>query len=284
MCAFDIGSFKVSLYTCAEIVEKPVPLKTSIEVNRQKKSCLIAAKVLSEIGKNIIAGVSTIGLNNRCEKLIHKFEGDSALKGYEGYPFSICTSVNNVAAHGLPGDYVLLDDDIVTIDLTIRKDGWHGDSAWTYMIGKGDAESRRLVKAAWLSTNAGIRQAKAGNRFGDVGHAIEKTAKRLGCSVIDTFVGHGIGTEMHEEPMVLNTGNPGTGLPIVPGMVFTIEPIVCIGEPEVFKLDDGWSVVTKDGCRCAQFEQTVAIFGDRTDILTLNGTAEIVDLDFPPSF
>ena len=253
-----------------------------MEVARQRKSCRIAGNVLRALKDYICPGLKTTDIDDFCGGMLSEIEGESALNGYRGYRHNICTSVNHVAAHGVPGDYTLQDGDIVTVDITVLADGWYGDSAWTYAAGNADVDSRRLIKAAWRAMIDGIKSACAGNRFGDIGESIENAAKRYGCSVLDNFVGHGIGRDMHEEPMVLNTGTKDTGLPIVPGMVFTVEPILCLGAPEVHALNDGWSVVTKDSSRCAQFEQTVAVFGNRSEILTFDQEEDILALDFPP--
>jgi len=207
-----------------------------------------------------------------------------AMKGYRGYPASICTSVNNVAAHGVPGNYILRDGDLVSIDISAQIEGWHGDGAWTYVVGEASPDARRLLKAAWQTTMAGIRAVRAGARLGDVGAAIKETARRYGCVVLDKFVGHGIGQGMHEEPLVLNFGRRGTGQPIVPGMVLTVEPILCLGKPEAHLLGDGWSIVTDDNSFCAQFEHTIAIFSDKTEILTFATGEPKTEGEMPPYY
>ncbi len=265
-------------------MEKEIPLKTSLEVSRIRKACQLIESLFIELKSLVRPGLSTMEVAELCEGLLRSGGGTSALKGYRGFPASICTSVNNVAAHGIPGSYVLKSGDLVSIDLTVHIDGWHGDGAWTYLLGKGTPDSQRLVKAAWQTTMAGVRAARAGGRLGDVGSAIQKTARRFGCSVLDKFVGHGIGHAMHEEPMVLNFGTVGTGQPIVPGMVFTIEPILCLGKPDVRILTDGWSIVTVDNSSCAQFEQTVAVLGSRTEILTLGSVERALELRLPPFY
>ena len=156
-----------------------------------------------------------------------------ALKGYKGFPGNVCISVNNVAAHGIGCGYVLEEGDIVTVDTTVGVDGWYGDGAWTYIAGIGTPEKKRLVKAAWKAMMAGISEAVSGKRLGDIGNAVEKTAKRNGCRVIEDLAGHGIGRDIHEEPVVLNVGKKGSGLPVVPGIVFTIEPILTLGNGDI---------------------------------------------------
>ena len=263
-------------------MEKYIPLKTTIEVARQRRACIATYAILTKLSPHIRVGVTTRELDSVCKILITQQEARPALKGYRGYPGNSCISVNHVAAHGLPSDYSLHTGDIVTVDLTVEIDGWHGDSAWTYPVGTPSHDSLHLIKAAWNTTMAAIKATVAGKRMGDVGSVIVESADSYGCSVLDSFVGHGIGRSMHEEPMVLNSGDPDTGTPIVPGMVFTIEPILCAGKPEVYVLDDGWTVVTKDSSRCAQFEHTVAVFSNRTEVLTAPRGSNIVNLDFPP--
>ncbi len=265
-------------------MEKAVPLKTSIEVSRIRKSCRLVETLFLELKSRMAPGMTTLDVNGLCDVFLRAGGGASSLKGYRGFPGSICTSVNNVAAHGVPSEYRLGLGDLVSVDITAHIDGWHGDSAWTYILGDGTPDARRLLKAAWQATMAGIRAAKAGRRLGDVGAAIQESARRFGCGVLDKYVGHGIGLDMHEEPMVLNFGSPGTGQPIVPGMVFTIEPILCLGAPEVRTLGDGWSIATADNSLSAQFEQTVAVFRDRTEILTLSSVKGALDLEFPPFY
>ncbi|MBI9104086.1 MAG: type I methionyl aminopeptidase [Spirochaetales bacterium] len=259
-----------------------IPLKTSIEVNYIRKSCRLIENTLKGLSDFIRPGISTLDINNFCSKMIADSQGGRAIKGYRGYPASVCTSVNQVACHGLPTTRPLENGDIVTVDLTVEIDGWFGDGAWTFMAGPGDADARRLVKAAWSTSMAGIRAIKAGGRLGDVGYAIESTARKFGCRVLENFVGHGIGREIHEDPMVLNRGEPETGQYIVPGMVITVEPILTLGKIETKTLEDGWSIVTCDGRRTAQFENTLAVFGDRVEILTLTGWNNVSSFENPP--
>ena len=263
-------------------MEKYIPLKTTLEVARQKRACKIAAQVLEKLSPIIRPGITTEYIDEVCRKFVVEKGARPSLHGYRNYPGNVCASVNNVAAHGIPGDYVLREGDVITVDITVETDGWHGDTAWTYAVGDIDKDSKRLIRAAWNTTIQAISEVRAGIRMGDIGSEISKTAKRYGCSVIDSFVGHGIGHDVHEEPMVLNSGEPGTGVPIVPGMVFTIEPILCLGSPDVQMLDDGWTIVTRDSSKCAQFEHTIAVFSNSTQILTNTRREDIIRLDFPP--
>ena len=259
-----------------------IDLKTSLDVARIRRTAQIVIGVLREIGGSVTPGVSTSLIAGIVESLLGKSDAEASLMGYRNFPSVVCTSVNHVAVHGIPSDLPLADGDVLTVDLTAEKEGWHADAAWTFAVGTPDPQVRRLLRATWASTQSGIAAAKAGVRFGDIGHAIESTANRFGCSVLDRFVGHGIGKEIHEDPMVLHTGEPGTGAPIVPGMVFTIEPILSLGDSEVYSLEDGWSMVTRDHALCAQFEHTISIRSDRTDVLTWNTEFGRLDGDYPP--
>ncbi len=245
-----------------------VILKTSPEVARISKSCKIIESIFKDLGNFIVPGISTKEIEKFCIKSMSKKQAKSSAFGYKGFPSTICTSVNSVAVHGLPGDYKLKEGDIITVDIILNVDGWHGDGAYTYLIGNVNNDLRRLYKAAKESTSAGIKAARAGNRIGDIGYAISETASRWGCSIIDELAGHGIGLDVHEDPIILPIGELNMGLPIVPGMVFTIEPVLTLGSGKMATLDDTWSIVTADGQYTAQFEHTIAIFGKHTNVLT----------------
>jgi methionyl aminopeptidase len=191
--------------------------------------------------------------------------------------------VNNVAAHGIPTNRALENGDILSLDITVSIDGWFGDVAWSFIVGTGSPDSRRLVRAAWKAMLSGVQTARAGNHLGDIGAAIQKAAKRFGCSVIEDYVGHGIGRAMHEDPMVPNFGAVDTGMRIVPGMVFTVEPMVNLGGREAHVTEDGWTLVTGDGSLSAQFEQTIAVFRDYTEVLTYSHGNIFESTDFPPA-
>ncbi len=245
-----------------------IPFKTSLEVSRMRIPAKLADRILKEIKEYILPGVALAELDKICREKIIEGNGIPALYDYRGFPGAVCISVNNVVAHGVPGNYTLKTGDILTIDLALSINGWFGDCARTYIVGGGNPDTKRLKKAAYMATQAGIAAAKAGGRFGDIGEAIDSIARRYGCSVIETLVGHGIGRDLHEDPVVPNTGLKGTGLPIVSGLVFTIEPILCLGKGEYHILDDGFTIVTSDGSLCAQYEETVALFSDHTEVLT----------------
>lgn len=229
-------------------------------------------------------GITTLELNTLAEKFILKQGAVPALKGYKSFPAAICTSVNNVIAHGKPDNYKLEDGDILTVDTTVAVDGWYGDGAWTYFVGSHNPDTERLIKAAWQSNLRGILEAKAGNFTGDIGRKIKKTAGQFGCSVAEDYAGHGIGKNIHEDPIIPNFGEKSTGIRIVPGMVFTVEPMLSLGSSSIIKMNDGWTLVTEDNSLSAQFEQTIAVFRDYTEVLTFS-SGKITDyIDFPPFF
>jgi methionyl aminopeptidase len=264
-------------------MDAEISLKTSVDVARIRRACRVAEKCLRHLAPCVRPGIATLELDNLAAQFLSNTDALSALRGYKGFPGCICTSVNNVAAHGIPSNRKLEKGDLLTIDITVSVEGWHGDAAWTFLIGEGTPDSRRLLKAAWTAHLSGIRAAVAGNRIGDVGAAIQDAAHRFGCSVIEDYVGHGIGRVMHEDPMVPNFGAPDTGMRIVPGMVFTVEPMLNLGSRDVRVSPDGWTLATVDGSLSAQFEQTIAVFRDYTEVLTFSH-GDIFDFqDFPPS-
>ncbi len=246
-----------------------VPLKLKNEIQRIKQSCALAARILESVSKEVEPGVSTSSIALKCEKLISGAGAEPALKGYKGFPSCLCTSVNHVAAHGVPNNYILREGDIITLDLTVGLHGWYGDCAVTLPVGKIPDEKKALIAAAAEATAAGINAAAAGCRMGDIGFAIQSAAERRGFRVLRNFTGHGIGRDIHEDPAVLHIGESGSGRPVVPGMVFTIEPILTRGIDSVETLNDNWTVITKDRMPCAQFEHTIAVTSDKTEILTL---------------
>ena len=264
-------------------METYIPLKTKPEILKISQTCTLVNRVLRDAAQFFKSGCTPMDLDRFCLREIGKAGGICALAGYKGFRGNACISVNQIAAHGIPDTRAFVSGDIVTLDVTVSLSGWHGDAAWTYLVGKAVPERRRLVNAAWKAMLAGIKAAKAGNRMGDIGFAVQKAAIDSGCTVISCFAGHGIGKELHEEPSVLFKGNRGSGRPIVPGMVFTIEPVLTLGKDSVRILSDGWSAVTNDSSVTAQFEQTIAVQSDRT--LVLGTPAEMIrDNPFQPPF
>jgi len=233
----------------------------------QKAGKLIAAcrKAISE---RIAPGVTTLELDRFVERFLLDRGATPAQKGYKGYPYAICASVNAVACHGFPDSVPLQSGDIVTIDMTADVGGWKADSAWTYSIGQASPQHARLLKAAEHAMMEGIKQARTGNHIGDIGFAIQRRAEMEGFQVVTAFSGHGIGRHIHEYPPVFHTGAPNTGIVLEEGMVITIEPILAMGSPDVFISMDGWAARTVDGGWTAQFEHTVAVTKKGPIILT----------------
>ncbi|MGM0673123.1 MAG: type I methionyl aminopeptidase [Spirochaetota bacterium] len=259
-------------------MEPYVPLKTSADVTRMRPPCRLLSAILREVGGLIRPELDIAQVDQLCAHRLNKAHAEVSHRRL-GFPGAASISVNNVAAHGIPSHRVLEDGDIVTVDISTRIDGWSADAAWTYVVGQVGPEALRLLRAAWQTTNAGVAACRAGRRLGDVAAVIEHTAARHGCSVVKTFTGHGIGRELHEEPVVANTGSPAMGRPVVPGMVLTIEPVLSLGNGEVRLLEDGWTYVSADGEFTAQFEHTVSVFSQHTEVLTYDGS---LDTELPP--
>jgi len=250
-------------------MREEILLKTTIEVHHVRKVSRFFHELFPLLSRLIKPGAEAAEVIELCTEEMDKHRVKSALLGFEGYPSPVCISINNIAAHGIVKNYRFREGDVVTVDCAVSQDGWYSDSAWTYIAGEGNESTRRLVKAAWQATLSGIEKATAGNRVGDVGHAVAEKANSLGCSVLREFVGHGIGYQVHEGPNIPHFGSPATGRPIVPGMVFTVEPIVTLEDTAIKTMQDGWTVVTEGSVPAAQFEHTVAVFSAHTEILTL---------------
>ena len=264
-------------------MDAEISFKTSVDVAHIRRACRVAEKCLKSLAPCVRPGITTAELDLLASGFLRESGAEPALKGYRGFPGTICASVNNVAAHGIPTDRKLERGDVLSLDITARVNGWHGDAAWSFLVGEASADERRLVRASWQASLAGIKAAVAGARMGDVGHAIQEAARRHGCSVIEDYVGHGIGRAMHEDPMIPNFGSPDTGLRIVPGMVFTVEPMLTLGSSAVHVSTDGWTLVTTDGSFSAQFEHTVAVFRDYTEVLTFSSGRLFDSPDQPPA-
>ena len=264
-------------------MDAEISFKTSVDVARIRRACRVAEKCLRNLAPCVRPGITTAELDLLAAGFLRENGAEAALRGYRGFPGAICASVNNVAAHGIPSNRQLEKGDVLSLDITARVNGWHGDAAWTFLVGEAAPDGRRLVRAAWQASLAGIKAAVAGRRMGDVGHAIQEAARRQGCSVIQDYVGHGIGRAMHEDPMIPNFGTPDTGLRIAPGMVFTVEPMLTLGSGDVHVSSDGWTLVTTDGGLSAQFEHTVAVFRDYTEVLTFSRGSLFDSSDLPPA-
>lgn len=247
-----------------------IVLKTGRELNIMKEACRISAGALQTAGKAVEPGVTTAELDRLAEEYIRSQGGEPNFKNYEGYPATACISINNEVIHGIPSaKRKLRAGDIVSIDLGAKFDGYHGDNAATFACGDISEEAKRLMDATRESLYEGIKAARAGGRVGDIGHAVQSYVEARGYTVVRQFVGHGVGTHLHEAPEVPNFGTPGRGVRLMPGMTIAIEPMVNSGAAGVEVQPDGWTVLTKDGSLSAHFEHTVAITADGPKIMTL---------------
>jgi len=246
-----------------------VSIKTPEEIEKMRVAGRLAAEVLEMIEPYVKAGISTDELDAICHDHIVNVQGAiPAPLNYHGFPKSICTSVNHVICHGIPGNKTLKKGDIVNLDITVIKDGYHGDTSKMFYIGKPSVMAERLVNTAYECMKVGIEMVKPGIQLGDIGHAIQSHAETNNFSVVREYCGHGIGMNFHEEPQVLHYGKPGTGLTLEPGMTFTIEPMINSGKREVKLLPDGWTVVTKDHSLSAQWEHTILVTDSGYEVLT----------------
>jgi methionyl aminopeptidase len=245
-----------------------ITIKTMEQIDRMRKAGRLLALCHQQITRRIRPGVTTREIDSFVEQFLDKHGAIPEQKGYMGYPYATCASVNDVICHGFPNDQPLKNGDIVTIDMVVNLNGWLADSAWSYAVGIVSPRARKLLRTTLRALEAGIRQAVIGNRIGDIGHAIQLLAEKEGFSVVRQFTGHGIGQRIHEEPEVPHFGRPGTGRLLEKGMVITIEPMLNMGGWHT-KIDpNGWSARTADGQWSAQYEHTVAITSDGPQILT----------------
>ena len=251
--------------------QKAISIKTPEERQKMREAGRAAAQVLEMIAPHVTAGTSTEALDQICHRYITEELGCvPAPLNYRGFPKSICTSVNHVVCHGIPAPTkVLKRGDIINVDITVIKDGWHGDTSQTFFIGEPSVLARRLVDTTREAMAAGIRLIRPGIRLGDIGHTIQQIAHQNRYSVVREYCGHGIGRVFHEEPQVLHYGKPGTGVELQAGMCFTVEPMLNAGRAEVKLLPDGWTVVTKDHSLSAQWEHTVLVTETGYEVLTL---------------
>jgi methionine aminopeptidase type I len=247
-----------------------VTIKSADEQDKMRIAGRLAADVLDMIGDYVQPGVTTNELNDICHAFITDVQGAiPAPLDYRGFPKSICTSVNHVVCHGIPGDRKLKNGDALNIDITVIKDGFHGDTSRMFFVGKPSIQAQRLAQVAFESMWLGIRELAPGRRLGDVGAAIQQHVEKHRFSVVREYCGHGIGRTFHEDPQVLHYGTRGTGLELRPGMTLTVEPMVNAGKPDVKLLPDGWTVVTKDHSLSAQWEHTVLVTETGYEVLTL---------------
>jgi methionyl aminopeptidase len=254
----------------------PVTPKTSEEIAKMRIAGRLAAEVLDYVAPFIKPGVTTGKLNDLCHEYMVKVQGTTpaplnyAPPGYKPFPKSICTSVNHQVCHGIPGDRVLKPGDILNIDVTVIKEGFHGDSSRMYYVGEPSIQARRLAEITHECMWLGIEQVRAGAQLGDLGAAIQSHAEKHGYSVVREFCGHGIGRKFHEDPQVLHYGKPGTGMRLEAGMTFTVEPMINAGKPGIRELADGWTIVTKDHSLSAQWEHTVLVTETGYEVLTVS--------------
>ena len=260
-------------------------VKTPQEVEGMRLAGRLASEVLDFITPHLKPGVTTGELDRLCHEYITVEQKavpaplNYAPPGHRPYPKSICTSVNHQVCHGVPGDKVLRNGDIVNIDITVIKDGWHGDTSRMFYVGEPTLQARRLCETTYECMWKGISVVRPGASLGDIGNAIQRHAESRGFSVVREFCGHGIGKRFHEEPQILHYGRAGQGMKLVPGMTFTIEPMINAGKRDIRQLGDGWTIVTADHSLSAQWEHTILCTADGYEILTLSAGAPA-----PPAF
>ena len=259
-----------------------IELKTPQDIEKMRIAGRLAAEVLDFITPHVKPGVTTGRLDKLCHDYMVDVQGtipaplDYAPPGHRPYPKSICTSVNHQVCHGVPGDKVLKHGDIVNLDITVIKDGWHGDTSRMFLLGEPSIQARRLCETTYECMWRGIAQVRPGATLGDIGHAIQRHAEANGYSVVREFCGHGIGRRFHEEPQVVHYGRPGQGPALQAGMVFTIEPMINAGRRDIRALADGWTIVTADHSLSAQWEHTVVVTPSGFEVLTLSAGAPAV--------
>lgn len=246
-----------------------VTLKSPEEIEKMRVAGRLAAEVLKMVAPHVQPGVTTDALDRLChDYIVNVQRAVPAPLNYKGFPRSICTSVNHQVCHGIPGDKQLKKGDIVNIDVTVIKDGYHGDTSRMFFIGEPSIQAKRLVQVTHECMLRGISAVRPGARLGDIGHAIQSHAEANGFSVVREYCGHGIGRVFHEDPQVLHYGNPGAGMTLASGMTFTVEPMINAGRREVKLLPDNWTVVTRDHSLSAQWEHTVLVTDSGYEILT----------------
>jgi methionyl aminopeptidase len=249
-------------------------LKTDEEVGLLKESNMLVSRTLAVIASEIRPGITTLYLDKLAETFIRDNGAVPGFKGYGGFPNTLCTSVNDEVVHGIPSDYVLKDGDILSVDCGVIREGWYGDSAYTFAVGEIKEEIRRLLDYTRASLEEGVKAAIAGNRIGDISNAVQTMAESGGYSVVRELVGHGLGRKLHESPEVANWGKKGTGPKMEKGLVICIEPMINAGKKETIQMRDGWTIKTADGSPSAHFEYAVAVDKGKADVLT---TFELIE-------
>ncbi len=245
-----------------------IKLKTQEEIEILRENALMVSKTLAEVGRHVEPGITTRELDAVAEKYIRSLGAEPGFLGYEGFPATLCLSVNEVVVHGFPSEYKLREGDILSVDCGTKYRGFYGDSAYTFPVGKVDQQTRDLLETTKASLYEGIAKAVAGGRTGDIGNAVQSYCESRGFSVVRDMVGHGLGRNMHESPEVPNYGRRGHGVKLREGMVICIEPMINAGKKEVYLDDNGWAVVTEDHKKSAHFELTVAIRKGAPDVLS----------------
>ena len=256
--------------TILDEFNNPVSIHGNEEFEKMREAGKLASLTLDYIAPFVKENVSTLELDKLCHDFIISKGAIPAPLNYKGFPKSICTSVNHVVCHGIPGNKTLKNGDIINIDITVILNEWHGDTSRMFFIGKKSIKSAKLVEATYHSMWEGIRQVKPGNTLGDIGNAIQNYAETKGYSVVRDFCGHGIGKIFHTAPNILHYGEKGKGMELKKGMIFTIEPMINLGKKEIKILDDGWTAVTKDKKLSAQFEHTIGVTGNGYEVFTLS--------------
>jgi methionyl aminopeptidase len=253
-----------------------VNLKNSEEIDQMRIAGRLAAEVLDFITPHVKPGITTGELDRLCHDYMVNVQQtipaplNYTPPGYTPYPKSICTSVNHVVCHGVPGEKKLRNGDVINIDITVIKNGFHGDTSRMFCVGQPSIQARRLIDLTYECMWRGIRAIRPGNTLGDIGHAIQVHAEQQGCSVVREFCGHGIGRNFHEEPQILHYGRPGMGMRLEAGMIFTVEPMINAGKPDIRQMADGWTIVTKDHSLSAQWEHTVLVTENGYEVLTVS--------------
>lgn len=243
--------------------------KTSEEIELMRQSCLLVGDTIAEVAKLIKPGVTTLQLDTAAEEFIRSKGAVPSFKNYKGYPYASCISVNDAVVHGFPTNNTLKEGDIISVDIGVYKNGYHGDSAYTFAVGNVTEEIKQLLKVTKESLYKGIEKAVAGNRVGDIAHAVqEHTERKYGYGVVRELVGHGLGKDLHEDPQIPNYGKRGSGAKLKEGVVIAIEPMINMGKRNVINDEDGWTIRTQDGQPSAHYEHNVCVKKDQADILS----------------
>jgi methionyl aminopeptidase len=259
-----------------------ITIKNDTDIEKMRVAGKLASEVLDFITPHVKPGISTGELDRLCHDYMVNVQKtipaplNYAPPGHTPYPKSICTSVNHQICHGVPGDKILKNGDIVNLDITVIKDGYHGDTSRMFYVGEPSIQARRLCEITYDCMWLGIAKVKPGATLGDIGHAIQSYAEKNGYSVVREFCGHGIGKKFHEDPQILHYGRPGTGMKLQAGMIFTVEPMINAGKRDIKQLNDGWTIVTKDHSLSAQWEHTVLVTESGYEVLTVSAGSPAV--------